>query len=228
MIVFIGDIHGEFGKLNSFMNEFYSKHKEPITFIICGDVAYFWENEPTPIVKRPPYSKVIWIPGNHENWDVIDKYELGKLHELQDGVFMASFGAIEEIEGKKILFCGGADSIDKNLRTPFVDWFPQEIITNKDMDYIFDILPKQKVDILVSHTCPSIIFSELSKKVDWLEESSKDPSTYALDIIVDKFSPDLNVFGHFHKFMEGRVDNLNWVCLSYIYSNRIYYKTMKT
>ncbi|MDY0215163.1 MAG: metallophosphoesterase [Bacilli bacterium] len=228
MIVFVGDIHGEFGKLNSFMSEIYSKHKEPITFIICGDVAYFWENEPTPIVKRPPYSKVIWIPGNHENWEMIDKYELGKLHELQDGVFMASFGAIEEIEGHKILFCGGADSIDKNLRTPFVDWFPQEIITNKDMNFLFDKIPDQKVDILVSHTCPSKVFSELSKKIDRLEEKSKDPSTYALDIIVDKFRPDLNVFGHFHKFMEGRFDNLYWVCLSYIYSNSIYYKTMKT
>jgi len=228
MIVFIGDIHGEFGQLNSFMNEFYSKHKEPITFIICGDVAYFWLNEPTPIIKRPPYSKIIWIPGNHENWEMVDTYELGKLHELQDGVFMASFGAIEEIEGHKIMFCGGAESIDKNLRTPFIDWFPQEIITNKDMNFLFDEIPIQKIDILVSHTCPQRVFPHLSKKIEWLEERSSDPSVYALDIIVDKFNPNLCVFGHFHRFTEGNISDMMFTCLSYIYSNRIYYKILKT
>lgn len=228
MIVFIGDIHGEFGQLNSFMNEFYSKHKEPTTFIICGDVAYFWLNDPTPIIKRPPYSKIIWIPGNHENWEIVDKYELGKLHELQDGVFMASFGAIEEIEGKKIMFCGGAESTDKNLRTPFVDWFPQEIITNKDMNFIFDEVKQQKIDILVSHTCPGIVFPELSKKMDWLQERSSDPSTHALDIIVERFKPELSVFGHFHRFTQGTVNDMVFTCLSYIYSNKIYYKILKT
>lgn len=40
MIIFMGDIHGEFGHVNSYMHEMYNKHKEGITFIICGDVAY--------------------------------------------------------------------------------------------------------------------------------------------------------------------------------------------
>lgn len=228
MIIFIGDIHGEWGHFNSFINEMYSKHKEPITFIICGDVAYFWLNDPEPKIKRPPYCKIIWIPGNHENWDIIDKYSLGTLHELQDGVFLATFGAIETIEGHNIMFCGGADSVDKNLRMPLVDWFPQEIITNKDMNFVLDNVEQQKIDILVSHTCPAMFFSQLSKKIDWLEEKSVDPSTYALDIIVDRFRPDLCIFGHFHRYMEGNIKDMRWKCLSYLNSNKKYYMILKT
>lgn len=219
MIIFMGDIHGKFGQVNSYMHEMYNKHKESITFIICGDVAYWWCNEPIPVVKVPAYCKLIWVPGNHERWDIIDQYELGKLHELQDKVFLATFGAIETIEGHRIMFCGGADSVDKHMRTIFIDWFPQEIINNTDMDFLFDHVPEQKIDILVSHTCPSRIFSQLSKKVDWLEEKSSDPSVYALDIIIDRYKPNLNVFGHFHKFMEGKINDLHWVCLSYINSS---------
>lgn len=219
MIVFIGDIHGQWGHVNSYMNEAYSKEKCTITFIICGDVAYWWENEPEPVIKVPPYCKLIWIPGNHEKWDKIDEYGLGKLHEVQTNVFLATFGAIEIIDGHKIMFCGGAESIDKNIRVPFVDWFPQEIITNKDMNFMFDKIPQQKIDILVSHTCPERIFPQLGKKIEWLGEKSSDPSCKALDIIVDRFNPELCIFGHFHRFIEGRVDNLHWTCLSYINSS---------
>jgi 3-oxoacid CoA-transferase subunit A len=228
MIVFIGDIHGEFGKLNSFMNEFYSKHKEPLTFIICGDVAYFWENEPIPNIKLPHDSKLIWIPGNHEEWSIIDRYELGKLHELQPNVFLATFGAIEKIEGKKIMFCGGAESTDKNLRKTFVDWFPQEIITNKDMNFLFDNIESQKIDILVSHTSPGRFLPKLREKLHWMNERSTDPSTYALDIIIDKFKPSLCVFGHFHIFTEGKIDDTYFSCLSYLRSNQTYHKILKT
>lgn len=228
MIIFFGDIHGQWNHFNSIINELYSKNKTPITFIICGDVAYFWKFEPTPKIKVPPYCKVIWIPGNHENWEDINDYELGKLHELQYNVFLATFGAIEEIDGHKILFCGGADSVDKYLRTAFLDWFPDEIITNKDMDFLFDVVKPQRVDILVSHTCPTRVFSYLSKKIDWLEEKSKDPSVFALDLIVDSFKPDYCIFGHFHRFLEGKVGDLHWTCLSYINSSSRYYKILKT
>lgn len=228
MIIFVGDIHGEWGQFNSFMNEQYSKYKEPITFIICGDVAYFWLNEPEPKIKRPPYCKIIWVPGNHEQWDIIDTYSLGELHELQDGVFLATFGAIQVIGGYKVMFCGGAESVDKNSRTPFIDWFPQEIITNKDMNFLFDNVHQQKVDILISHTCPTRVFPFLSHKIDWLEEKSSDPSTVALDIIVERFRPDLCVFGHFHRYMEGSINDLQWRCLSYLNSNKKYYMILKT
>ncbi len=228
MIIFFGDIHGQWNLFNSKVNELYSKYKEPMTIIICGDVAYFWKGEDIPKVKVPPYSKVIWAPGNHEDWETIDSYELGRLHEVQDNVFLASFGAIEEIEGKKILFCGGADSVDKNMRTPFLDWFPSEIITNKDMDFLLDNVKDQKIDILVSHTCPERVYNQLQNEIDWMEVRSKDPSVYALDMIVEKFRPDFSIFGHFHRYKEGNVGDLHWTCLSYINSSSRYYKILKT
>ena len=222
MIIFVGDIHGDWNKFNSFMNEMNHKHKQPITFIICGDVAYFWMFESIPRVKVPKDCRVIWIPGNHENWEEIDKFPLGKIHELQDNVFLASFGAIEEIEGRKILFCGGAESIDKNMRTPFIDWFPQEIITHKDMNYILD-LQKQKVDILVSHTCANMIVDKLTKEFVF-HEKQMDPSMKALDLIVEKFNPNFCIFGHFHKYFETTYNSIQWIGLSYLKSCFLYYK----
>lgn len=227
MIIFIGDVHGDFSALNSFMNKQYFKHRTPITFIQCGDCAYFWVNEPTPKIKVPHKCKLIWIPGNHEDWEKIDMYERGKLHELQDNVFLATFGAMEIIDGYNTLFCGGADSVDKRMRYLGIDWFPQEIIDNNDMNFLFDKVEKKKVDILVSHTCPSRIFKKLKDTAPWLEEKSNDPSTFALDIIVDTFNPDLSVFGHFHIFQEGKIKDLRWTCLGYIYSNHLYFKILK-
>jgi hypothetical protein len=88
---------------------------------------------------------------------------------------------------------GGADCIDKRQRIPGKDWFPEEIISHKDMDVALDV--QEKVDVVVSHTCPGMILHSVP---DAMLFKKIDPCYHALDIILEKFSPKMWFFGHFH------------------------------
>ena len=109
-------------------------------------------------------------------------------------------------DGRTVLFIGGADSIDKEWRTRGVSWFPQEVITAADVD----ALPDCNVDIVISHTCPAELLPTL------LEEDSRktnDPSNTALSYVLERYSPRLWYFGHWHASRTGVLGRTRWHCL---------------
>lgn len=58
-----GDVHGEFGRLNAFINK-----KKPNNLIVCGDFAYyFFLDEDNTGKIKPHNTKIYWLPGNHES-----------------------------------------------------------------------------------------------------------------------------------------------------------------
>jgi len=197
-IYICGDIHCNFNILNEFIEQ-----KKPEIIFQVGDLGVFPD---IPLIIKNDNTKIYFCPGNHEDWNYLDSL---KNNEIQKNIFYMKKGSILEINNKKILFVGGAISIDKIIRTEGADWFKQEVLLNKDIENIPDV----NIDIVISHTCPDLVFKYLN-----LRKYIFDPSQYLLDNIFIKYKPKQWFFGHFHKYMEFDFNDCHFTILNKISS----------
>jgi hypothetical protein len=213
----VGDVHRDFAALNALMN------KKPIDIVLqCGDFGYWPRDKPEnvygrynpnypkdlPAPKVPEGCEVYWVDGNHEDHEILlQQTEL----EIWPRAFYQPRGShILLPDGRRVLFIGGAASHDKQFRTPGYDWFPEEIITQKDLDNIDFSL---KYDIVISHTCPkSFGFRSFMHLSDYRDT---DPCETALDIVYHEVKPDLWFFGHWHRNKTGYTDGTRWTTLDH-------------
>jgi hypothetical protein len=162
--------------------------------------------------------KIYWCPGNHEDWwDLIyeRQYIKGPV-EMQPSVYYMKRGETLMLpDGRRVLFMGGADSIDKSMRTMGHDWFPQEIITQADI-YNLPDPDEVPIDIVISHTCPEEFHDAMLQRENSVRVRTKfdDPSMLALSYILHTYQPSWWFFGHFHFYKEGTYNNTRWFCLS--------------
>lgn len=205
-IMFIGDVHGEFYLLERFV-----KAHSPDIVIQCGDFGYWPRHEgafdvsggrmslePLKRIECPIY----FCDGNHEDHSMLrDLPEDGTIPGTK--VRYMKRGTTLDLLGKTFLFMGGAMSIDKSVRTEGVDWFRNETISYSDMMS----LPDKKVDVVVSHTCPTAWLKRLIGELSTYED--RDPSREALQQILDTYRPELWVHGHWHYRLSGVYKNTN-------------------
>jgi hypothetical protein len=160
-----------------------------------------------PAPKVPENTLVFWCDGNHE-----DHQELGlrKTDELWPGVHYMPRGSLLDLpDGRRVMFMGGADSIDKESRTIGIDWFPEEIIRDSD---IRNLNYEGPVDIVVSHTCPREFDIGIGTKE---EHYIRDCSRMALSYILHHYHPPLWYFGHWHYYKTGYDHGCRWTALDY-------------
>lgn len=116
-----GDCHGKF-------NRFTRKQRKKLDIksddyvIICGDVGLLWVDDKEfqynlEFFKSVPFT-ILWIAGNHDNYNMIEQYPLSDWHGgqvrqiIQDKVIYLERGQIYDIEGKTFFCLGGASSHD--------------------------------------------------------------------------------------------------------------------
>ncbi len=201
--IVVGDIHGEFKKLNELINK-----KRPELIICCGDFG-FWPNFSSGTFLKDiklQGAKLLWIDGNHEDhWSLKER----TTDELAPNIFYMPRGSTYKLDdGRTIMFMGGAHSIDKHLRREGVDWFPEETITQKDL---YD-LPQVKVDIFITHTCPAELVHDM---IQFNSFKDMEPSNRALSELWKIYKPDLWLFGHWHIYKEGMLLGTKWHVLSH-------------
>jgi len=208
-IIVCGDIHADWKFLNTLINR-----KKPDIILVCGDYGYW------PILDRrtnrsysnvrPKDTKIYWCDGNHEDHESLGKLREKEISEIVPNVFYMKRGSTLILpDGRVVLFMGGADSVDKEWRTPGLDWFPGETISNKDIDN----LPEVGVDIVVSHTCPEFLVRHFIKK-GVFDEKFNDPSQKVLTHVWEKYVPRLWYFGHFHTNMVVENGYTKFICLN--------------
>jgi hypothetical protein len=200
----MGDIHGEFARLNCIIN----KHK-PKIILACGDFGY-WPNFRSQIIKNGN-TKIYFCDGNHEDHNALKglmEYHRKGPIEIQKNIFFMPRGRVLKLNNKNILFIGGAESIDKDYRIPGSTWFPEESITEADIDR----LPNIKIDIVISHTCPSFVVEEMNL-TPWNGKNSDDQSPTMLNKVYEKYKPTEWFYGHFHQEFLYKKDNCMFRCL---------------
>ena len=212
-IYILGDIHGYWDRLNEFLDIYCNKNRK-VAVIVCGDFCFWEEAAPLKDIIIPDGVEIYACPGNHENWDVLDTYGYN-ITEMAPNIYYMPFGSIITFINNNLkvawnfMFCGGADSIDKNHRIPHVSWWPQEVISYKDMEQLDSA---EEIDVIISHTAPTLFdLGNHYKNTN----TYKDPSRDALDTVLDLYKPDMWFFGHYHMLKHGKYAETLWTCLSY-------------
>ena len=158
-IFITGDTHGniDYDKFLA-LEDFSLTYEDHI--IICGDAGICWSNSTFQHfinLYRNIGCTILFIDGNHENFEMLNQmplveYKGALMHQIDEHIFHILRGEIVSIEGITFLCIGGACSIDKDYRVPYVSWWPEEEITFHDIDNAIDNLAKvdYKVDYVVT------------------------------------------------------------------------------
>ncbi|MFL0194448.1 metallophosphoesterase [Clostridium sp. WILCCON 0269] len=92
--------------------------------IICGDFGGIWNNSTEELNWRKWLEKknfaTLWIDGNHENFELLDKYPVtkwngGKIHRISDSVIHLMRGQVFNIAGLKFFAMGGGGNLLTNI-----------------------------------------------------------------------------------------------------------------
>lgn len=210
MIFITGDTHRmkDIKKLNtdSFPEQLLLTRDDYV--IIAGDFGAIWsgdelDEEALNYHNNKKYT-TLFIAGNHENYDLLNKYPVeewhgGKIHRIRENVLHLMNGQIFTIEGKKFFVMGGATSVDKMLREVGVSWWPEE--EPSDEEYIEAsnnlIANSNTVDYIITHTCPEKVRKHAFQVYnDFIEYSSRVEQF--LDIIIDNVDYKKWYAGHIH------------------------------
>jgi DNA repair exonuclease SbcCD nuclease subunit len=213
MAIYItGDTHGGINARKLYSSNFpnYKNLTRNDYLIIAGDFGYVWDNSEIEKNLRKEINNkkftTLFVDGNHENFELLNTFPIinkfnGRARQIDDNIFQLLRGEIYEIDNKKILTFGGASSIDKECRQEGISWWKEELPNYAEIDNLYSNLEKHnnKVDIVITHTCPSGI----------IEAVVEDENRYGYDLCNKLFEDvresiefDKWYFGHFHKDME--------------------------
>lgn len=146
---------------------------------------------------------VLFIDGNHENFNFWDKQEItewhnGKvqIHPHASNVIHLMRGEVYDIEGNSYFAFGGAASYDKKFRMPNHDWWHQEEVSETEMANAERTLAQYsyKVDYILSHTPPSYICDGI-----FGNEPFTDKTAAYLTRVMSEVEYKLWLSGHIHK-----------------------------
>lgn len=214
-IIVLGDVHGQWAVVNKLIAS-----RKPAIILQVGDYGYWPAADNTTCIKtyggpkrkwklcgiKNPNTIIHWCKGNHE-----DHRALATLqdNEVCPGVTYMPFGSTLTLpDSRTVLFLGGARTHNPGAYQQGIDVFPA--IESAQLSDKYE-LPDCKIDIVISHTCPST----------WLKQITyayvQDPTNEVLDYALYKYKPALWYFGHFHTYLtdyDART-NTRWTCLNF-------------
>jgi Icc-related predicted phosphoesterase len=207
-ILVLGDVHGRFESLNRLINE-----KKPDIILQVGDFGY-WPAKINFKKINNEKCKIYWCDGNHENhhklMKIVDAVGERKPIEIINDVYYCPRGSILTLpDNRKVLFIGGAMSVDKILRTEGYNWFPEEEISEDDIKSLPDNV---NIDIVISHTTPFKFIDKTNKR--WSKIAGLDVSCKKLDKVYDIYKPGLWYSGHWHIYKKGHYNGCEWTILN--------------
>lgn len=210
--VIAGDIHGtcDIGKVVSFFEGREDEYSRDDYLILCGDVgvcgfSVYEEVQTRNNLCDLPVT-VLFIDGNHENFDKLNAYHVekwngGKVHFIESNIIHLMRGQVYEIDGVKFFTFGGGYSIDKLYRTEGITWFPQEMPTEEEYEEGWANLERAgfQVDYILTHTGPR----EVAAAMGYGELSDDEVVLRKyLQRVADNTDFTAWYFGHFHEDTE--------------------------
>lgn len=147
---------------------------------------------------------IAFTDGNHDNHEMLAKFPVSSwmgapAHFISDSVIHLMRGEIYDLDGLKMLTIGGAESFDRETRTPGIDWWPDETITQKDVYRAMRNLDEKVngvVDLIVSHEAPLHLRQNLIHATG--HRIAETSSMRALGAIADYCDYGAWFFGHHH------------------------------
>ncbi len=200
-VMWVGDTHANIDNMQRVLLHAVENRIDQI--IQLGDFGWWprWKTGQrfidftTEEVLRHGINPLIFIPGNHEDYQSLQGYyNVMSLHKLTDGIYMAGRGYHCQVGQKRIAFVGGGVSVDKHIRTVGVDWFEEESISQRECYNICNNLSRQGIDILACHDTVDFVQNIGNLKLLPNFQAVRQ----ALTAIADVCRPDRIIHGHYH------------------------------
>lgn len=217
-ILIVGDVHGDWGALNQLISK-----KKPDIILQTGDFGWWPKMDMVGsiIYSRKSWSHqgvktngttIYWCDGNHEDHEDLDSKGRRNKDQVwcyEDVIYQPRGSVLRLPDGRRVLFFGGADSIDKGMRTPGHDWFDKEIPDQLELERALSI--QDPIDIVISHTAPECFVPDIARG-----EKFNDPTRVMLQMILEKHKPALWYCGHWHHEKIGVSGDTRFHALDYL------------
>lgn len=201
MTVLIGDVHGKYDQYKRIMAHCTGS-------IQVGDMGYGFRRlggfRDGQARINPPHAKMVagnhrCIRGNHDNPGVCKTQR----QCIPDGT----------IEGD-VMFIGGAQSVDREWRIEGYDWWPDEELSQSELDALVAKYVEVRPRVMITHDCPeeiAICMAAVSgrKKLDFVSRTR-----LAFQRMISAHQPKLWVFGHWHHSFDQVSQGTRWICLN--------------
>jgi len=189
-MLFIGDVHGDFQKylnITSLSN----------SSLQIGDTGVFRDSD---IQNLPMNNKHKCFRGNHDNPNVY--------HNNPNALSDYGYDNITEI-----FWMAGAYSIDFRQRTPTLDWWENEELSNKELTKAVQLYSDTKPSIMTSHDCPNQIREVIfQQKKDNFYQSNR--TVQSLSVMFENYQPDIWIFGHHHYRIDYKIGKTRFIGLN--------------
>ncbi len=211
-LLFFGDTHGVFNTMRETLLRL-----RPDAAFVAGDFGYWKKRDFDPKAGRgfrhdelrTLPCPVFFCDGNHENFRLLRRLTKGRMGggpvRVRKNLYYMPRGSVLELFGRRILFVGGAYSIDKALRVPGKTWFEEETLTAEETETILRNLPHpETIDTVISHTCPECCLDEVCKacslRPEWVRNTVTEQN---LQVLCERLPAVRDwYFGHWHAAAE--------------------------
>jgi len=159
MIALLGDIHGDFAVLYRMLQRL----PKDTPLVQVGDFGYWPQTFRQYMRECRIDRQFLFIDGNHDDVSRLTTYLTPQ--EVWPYAMYVPRGTVVEVEGKQLLFVGGATSVDRHLRPSAASgkinaWFPEEDVTDADVTRALKNAEQVgKIDALIVHA-PPISFTQ--------------------------------------------------------------------
>lgn len=194
----IGDVHGKQGQYLRLLDGI------PYTFQV-GDMGFEFDFL---VEHGMEDDRHRFIGGNHDNYDLIE----ASPHCLGD------FGVWSVPDFGDVFYMRGAWSIDKQFRTPGVDWWPDEELSQDKCEEALELYKEVCPKFVVSHECPLDIVQFVTDPL-FAHQMGFDSGVIMtktnriLQRMREHHAPKLHIFGHYHKHLDIVANEVRYVCL---------------
>lgn len=189
-VAFISDVHASWETYA----EICAKHEHTIQ---VGDFGMGFENQHRKVPYLTPNHR--FIRGNH------DDPAKCKAHPnyIPDGT-------IEVIGSTKVMFIGGAYSIDRHVRTEGLNWWNDEQLSYDEFQRLIDLYEEERPDMMVTHNCPE----DFARRFILGAHKPAYPSVtgQAFTIMRQIHSPRIWMFGHWHLNIDIEFEGTRFLC----------------
>jgi len=237
MFYLTGDTHSDVVcRIKTWIDLYYEDTYEDNYLIILGDFGLIWHSNPTEfeLVQIELINKLcletkltlLFLDGNHENFERLEKFPIiewngGRVGKISPFIFHLqrgeSYKVSEYAENWRFVVLGGADSHDKEWRVKpeaFLKygklWWPQERISDKDVDNTLEQLNEYDCKVILTHDCPSTIYSMIYAETP---KQSNHQLQKVFDEVYNRGKNSYWFFGHQHLNQTWHLDNVKCTAL---------------
>lgn len=205
MIYLTGDLHGN--PNDPRLPWLVDNLTEKDYLIVLGDFGFYWNLERVSLwnLLNLKYTTFA-VKGNHENYDLLKTFPkstypcLGR--KMNDNTYILDNGEVFKLEDKTYFVFGGALSIDKAWRTPYVSWWPEEQPNGEE--YKRGVENLEKVNYNIDYFLAHDVYRDIAKKMFYVQDIINSSTSDMLgslesEIKMNNGKPYEYFFGHWHR-----------------------------